>query len=577
MFRYNVFLKFFESFSYIKIFFNLYFLLFVFIGVSQEKDDLKIKNTLKKKSYKELTNLSNGAFQNRDTLLLNIYREYHLKKAKLEHNKLEIARAYYYYITWNNLKQDLLYCDSIINITENSNHLAYPTTGYLLKANLFYNESNFQKALDNFIWANELSETKNDEEGKLESILGIAAIQNIWGLEKEALTIYKTYYKKIVSLKDYEKKHYSDYVLLSTNLSLSYIRNNKPDSALVISEKAMRIVKDNNDEPSYYDLGKVHANANFYLKKYPQTLDSLDKFLPNYSGLLLSDSYYMMAKIAQFKNEYLLSITYFKKMDSIHRVINDPFPELKEAYNELFKYAKSEGNKDDQIYYVSKLIEADSVLDINYEGINDKVRSDYDIPKFKKEKKHLENKISSKNQHLVLSIIGALVLIMVIIFLSLKRQKILKQRLQKLLNTDVIDSHELNIKASKSKTVDISKNIVNDILNKLGQFEDDKGYLSKDVTLNLLAKEFKTNSSYLSVVINHEKQVNFSTYLRSLRIINAINSLKTDNEYLKYSINGIADKFGFSTAESFSKAFRKKTGIKPSYFLYELRKKRGEE
>ncbi len=32
----------------------------------------------------------------------------------------------------------------------------------------------------------------------------------------------------------------------------------------------------------------------------------------------------------------------------------------------------------------------------------------------------------------------------------------------------------------------------------------------------------------------------------------------------------IAEEAGFNTAESFSKAFFKKTGIKPSYFIKEL-------
>src|SRR5690606_8041390 len=101
----------------------------------------------------------------------------------------------------------------------------------------------------------------------------------------------------IIDAPNYLETNYDDYMLLATNLSLSYIRNTKPDSALVITKTAIKEAKNKNDLISYYDLIKVHATANFYQKKYPQTLDSLVKFSSNYSGLVLADSYYMMAKI----------------------------------------------------------------------------------------------------------------------------------------------------------------------------------------------------------------------------------------------------------------------------------------
>jgi AraC-like DNA-binding protein len=466
-----------------------------------------------------------------------------------------------------------MYCDSIIDATQNTNHIAYPTTGYLLKGSLLYNESRFQEALDNYIVAHQWSHKKQDEIGKLESQLGIAAIKNIWGLEDEALEIYRSEYEKVKSLKNYVTNHYHDYILLVTNLSLSYIRNKKADSALIITESAMKLPQVKADSAGYFSLGKAHATANYYLKRYPHSLDSLTKFLPNYSGIVLSDSYFMMGKIAQYKNEHNVAKAYFKKMDSIHLALNDPFPELKKAYDELYKYAEKEEAKDAQLYYINRLIEVDSVLNANYRDINEKVRTDYDIPELRKQKHFLQNKITQKNKLFITSIVASLSILSVFIVYSYRRNKILKQKLEKVLEADVIEFSEFDTNTAESSSIGISKLIVDDILTKLNDFERERGFLSNDITLNSLAKRLDTNSSYLSAIINQEKQVNFSTYLKDLRIIHAINSIKNSKHYLKYSISGIAEEFGFTTAESFSKAFRKKTGIKPSYFLDELRKK----
>uniref|UniRef100_UPI004054DFA6 hypothetical protein n=1 Tax=Yeosuana sp. TaxID=2529388 RepID=UPI004054DFA6 len=122
---------------------------------SQERLHVVKTDSLKYKTFEQLNTLSDKAFQNNNTTLLGKYRDYHLKKAKKEHNNLETARAYYSFIGWEDIEQDLKYSDSIIGITKNSDYKSYPTTGYLIKARLYYFNSDFNKALDNYIIANE--------------------------------------------------------------------------------------------------------------------------------------------------------------------------------------------------------------------------------------------------------------------------------------------------------------------------------------------------------------------------------------------------------------------------------------
>ena len=54
-------------------------------------------------------------------------------------------------------------------------------------------------------------------------------------------------------------------------------------------------------------------------------------------------------------------------------------------------------------------------------------------------------------------------------------------------------------------------------------------------------------------------------------------ALITSEKLRKYTIKAIAGEFGFNTSESFSKAFYKKHGIYPSYFLSRLEKNQEKE
>ncbi len=115
--------------------------------------------------------------------------------------------------------------------------------------------------------------------------------------------------------------------------------------------------------------------------------------------------------------------------------------------------------------------------------------------------------------------------------------------------------------------------ITDSILRNINTFEREKGYLDPTITLQSLAKELGTNSSYLSKIVNRDKEKSFAKYISDLRIEHSIQRLKTDRKFLNYKISAIAQDTGFSTTESFSRAFKKKTGQHPSHFMTQLKEK----
>lgn len=115
---------------------------------------------------------------------------------------------------------------------------------------------------------------------------------------------------------------------------------------------------------------------------------------------------------------------------------------------------------------------------------------------------------------------------------------------------------------------DIQKTRIQGLLN---DFEVSEKYLDNKCSLGILAKKLKTNSVYLSKIINESKKMNFANYINLLRINYAKKRLENDQVFRTYTIEAIAKESGFNTAQSFSKAFQKITNKKPSEYIKKIK------
>lgn len=106
----------------------------------------------------------------------------------------------------------------------------------------------------------------------------------------------------------------------------------------------------------------------------------------------------------------------------------------------------------------------------------------------------------------------------------------------------------------------------NKIVEKLLALESKLEYLNADFTLPYVAKKIKTNTTYLSYVVNKRFGKSFGEYSNELKINYVINEMITNHMYRKYSTQAIAESVGFKNAVSFAKSFRKRTGVSPAQF-----------
>lgn len=117
----------------------------------------------------------------------------------------------------------------------------------------------------------------------------------------------------------------------------------------------------------------------------------------------------------------------------------------------------------------------------------------------------------------------------------------------------------------------IDEEKVEEILMKIQRLEDKLYFLRQDCTLHSMAKKLKTNTSYLSKIINTHLDKSFSLYINELRINYAILELKHNKRLRAYSVKGIAQEMGYKNADAFSRYFRAATGISPSVYIKKIK------
>lgn len=88
----------------------------------------------------------------------------------------------------------------------------------------------------------------------------------------------------------------------------------------------------------------------------------------------------------------------------------------------------------------------------------------------------------------------------------------------------------------------------------------DPNYSAKD-----LAKELKTNTRYLSAVINSRFGMNYSCLVNEYRIKDALHML-IDKRYAEKNVEEISAMVGFANRQSFYAAFYKKVGETPNNY-----------
>ena len=566
------------------------FLFFTFLfSIITLGQDLS-KDALQKMNDTELLSLFNEV--KLDSLKAEEVAQVFLNRAKKEKDTLKIAKGYDNLSRIFSSKKNLQYADSLIVLTQNMNSAKYPGLGYLLKAREYNSTGDIKEATENYLIAYELS-VKNDNISYQVFALGrLIFLKSIWGDKEEALVLQKKRHT-IIKSNNYSEKNYdssrsgnNEYALEDEltsifTFSFCYLNLRKLDSATIYANEGLR--KSNNYKGSDQDIvidyfKEILIEINYYNKNYEEAIKSADSLLLklNYENNIETfQNLYFFKGVSLLKTDnYKEGITYLKKSDSVFESENIQIkqPYQRELFELLLKHYKLENNPRQQIKYLNKLIVADSVIIKKYQYFEPNLIKKFETPKLIKEKERLIISLTKKNETKSTTlwwVLGLLGVSLLTLGYYMNRQRVYKKRFDTLISQNEPLQKNDNEKSHKNA---LSKEIINEILEQLEVFEANKEYLSQELSIQSMAKSFGTNYKYLSKVINLQKEKHFSNYINDLRIDYTYNELKKDPKLRNYTIKAIAKECGFKSAESFSKAFYKKFGIYPSYYVKQLEK-----
>src|SRR5690606_3381703 len=145
-------------------------------------------------------------------------------------------------------------------------------------------------------------------------------------------------------------------------------------------------------------------------------------------------------------------------------------------------------------------------LNKKYETLSQRLVKEYDTPLLLQEKEQLISKLKKEKKSYSISLfISGIVIVLIILYITwiLYKQKVYRKRLESLLEREQEKPQQTPI--VKKDNLEIKDEIVEDILKKLYIFEKELGYIKPEITMQVLASDFNTNTRYLSKIINHYK------------------------------------------------------------------------
>ncbi len=96
--------------------------------------------------------------------------------------------------------------------------------------------------------------------------------------------------------------------------------------------------------------------------------------------------------------------------------------------------------------------------------------------------------------------------------------------------------------------------------------ENERPFLNPEVNIYDFCKNFATNRTYISYVINKSFNMNFRTLINSYRINEAKNLLKNNDKNHNFSLDYIAGRAGFKSYSTFLRVFKEHENITPAEF-----------
>jgi len=538
------------------------------------------EDSLRDKSYEYLFKKFK-TYQNTSFDKATIYGTSFINKGKKENDLSRVSRGFFFLSLINKNEKAIQLIDSALFYNKNTSDKRLNVIYASKQGDLFYNIGAYKNALNSYIEAKKHIDEKTSAYNVYDIDYSIGLIKLRIGDFKEAKKAFKKNSDFLLK-NNVNDKYLENYFINLNGLSFAHLYTHELDSAEFYNNLITKSAK-KEAYLDYYNKSKVvQAIINYDKGNYQKGLDSIIKYSPlienNQDSLDLALVYLYKGKGYQKLGNWENALPIFKKVDTIiqkKKIFNS---QLRENYTILYDYYKKKGDAKNHIKYIERLVNFDSILYSNNAYLKSTLLKKYDVPKLIQEKeiliKQLENK-GSKRLKILYALLAFVIVLILLLYYYYRKKQTYKRRFEELIKTKTLKNQEIKTDpVGLKKKLTVPESIIKGILNNIEIFEKEQQFLSNTITLNSLAKKIGTNSAYLSKVVNHYKNKNFSTYLSDLRINYVVEALKEQPKLREYTIKAIAFEVGFKNSESFTNAFYKQTKIYPSYFIKQLQKRK---
>ncbi|RKS03088.1 tetratricopeptide repeat protein [Flavobacterium sp. 102] len=524
---------------------------------------------LSQKDYKYLSEATNS----KDSLLSGIYAQSWLAKAKAEKNWKQMALAYRAIMYKADKNELMKYADSLLFAAKHTTDKGIIGTAYLTKGIMHYKQKEHAKALDNYLLADQYLSQTSDHYAIYKVKYGIANTKYYLGFYEEAISLFKE------CISYYEEENDLAYLTSLHAIGLCYTKIKKYDLSSYYNKLGLEKSKEYQNLEMIPYFNHSEGINQYFTKNYQTAISSLQKTVPEIhkkkdfanetvAWFYIGKSYWDLKKQKK-------AIPYFIKVDKAYTDHQYTRPDLRENYELLIDYYTKQQKPELQLKYINRLLEVDSTLNHNYKYLSNKVHKEYDTKKLLVAKEAIEQSLISYRK------IGGITIAILVIAIALlyrhhlNKQKRMKQKFDEFIKEQTI-KFQPPPQFPQENCDDLNPQLVETILKNLEEFETNHKYIEKDMSLSKLAAHLKTNKRYAYKVILTHRGKKTIEYITDLKINYILNLLKTQNKYRNYTNKALGEEAGFGSTQIFTKAFNKKMGMSPTFFIRELKKSQQE-
>ena len=522
-----------------------------------------------------------------------------LNSSAIPHDSLAILESLTKYYQDISFDSTFYYGKAAITIAEKFNDTASLAGVYKHFGTSCYYAALYEKALEYSQKSNELFRAINDLNGLAKTYNNMGVIYEVSGKYDIALE----HYNNSVKIWDRINEGSPDgpetkkiIANLYNNIGIVYANIGENEKAKEYYNKSYTIAKQYDDKKCMSQALSNRGNVLFAEKEYQKALEDLFESLRLIESL--DDKYSLVISMGAISDVYLE----LKNYDKAHLYLNRALSIAKEikaneliknAYKGLYLVNKETGKHETALKYQTLYYQLnDSIYSLESKNRIAELQNKYKFEKKEQKIKLLEaeqklNNMQLRNSRiwmlvLVGGIIVSLFFLGLIYFQMLQKKQANKKLVKK--NLEIVRSEKYVrqvLLLEQEKKASIRKEAIEDkyasstlteeqkeslMLLIANTMENEKHFLQSGFTIDILSKHLNVSRTYISQVINEKFNMNFNNFINEFRVKEARRMLSGEASK-KLTIETIALSVGFGSKASFNTAFKKYTGVTPSFYM----------